>query len=81
MLDLALDHLEVQSQYQDHVDLVPHLMKLKYSTTSYHYLQMEMKESLYLPFRMVVEIVLELSMAEGVRIHMPWRHGLQHLSL
>ena len=30
---------------------------------------MDMKESLYLPFRMAVEIVLEPSMAESVRIH------------
>ena len=30
---------------------------------------------------MAVDTALDMSMEESVRIHMPWRHGLQHLSL
>ena len=46
-MDLDLDNLEVQSQYQDHDYLGPHLMNLKYYTI-HHHLQIEMNDKLYL---------------------------------
>ena len=51
---MDLDHLEVQSQYQDHVYLVPHLLNMKYETIYHH--KMEMEECLYL---LLLQIVVD----------------------
>ena len=44
-LDLDIDFHEVQPQYQDHADIVPHHMNLK-DETKYHH-RIEMEECLY----------------------------------
>ena len=40
---MDLDNLEVQSQYLDHADLVPHILKL--NIIQHIILEMELKES------------------------------------
>ena len=40
-MDLDLESHEVQPQYQDHVDIVPHHMNLKHETKYHHQMEME----------------------------------------